>query len=364
MDRTITRLLRSVIMAGGSGTRFWPKSRRLFPKQFLKILGDKSMLQMTIERLLPLTPMEQIYIVGNKTHQALFLQQAPGCQASRLILEPIGKNTAACIATMAFLIARQNPENVLLILPADHWIMDTGKFRDTLARAAGAAYQEYSIVTLGIRPSFPSTGYGYIEVPAGDTQNTIDTEIHPVKAFVEKPDFDRARAYLTSGNFYWNSGIFVTRADVILEEIATHLPDLHAPLTPLQRLSDDEIDPFLEEVYPSLPAISIDYGVMEKTKRAMMIEADFGWSDVGSWDALYDLSPKDSRRNVTEGRVLLEDCQGCLIHSQGRMIAGVGLTDVIVIDSPDATLILPRGESQEVRRIVDRLKESGQEELV
>ena len=362
MDRTITRLLRSVIMAGGSGTRFWPKSRRLYPKQFLKILGDKSMLQMTIERLLPLTPMEQIYIVGNKTHQALFLQQAPGCQASRLILEPMGKNTAACIATMAFLLARQNPENILFILPADHWIMDAGKFRTTLERAATAAHQERSIVTLGIPPAFPSTGYGYIEIPSRDAEN--GNGVHPVKAFVEKPDLDRARAYLASGNFYWNSGIFVTCAEVILEEIAFHLPDLHAPLKPLQRLSDEEVHPFLEKVYPKLPAISIDYGVMEKTKRAMMIEADFGWSDVGSWDALYDLSPKDGRRNVTEGRVVLEDCRGCLIQSQGRMIAGVGLTDMIVIDSPDATLILPRGKSQEVRRVVEHLKESGQEELI
>ena len=362
MDRTITHLLRSVIMAGGSGTRFWPKSRRLYPKQFLKILGDKSMLQMTIERLLPLTPMEQIYIVGNRVHQPLFRQQVPTCKDTHLILEPIGKNTAACIATIAFLLSRQNPENVLFILPADHWIMNPSKFRDTLTRAAWAAFEGQSIVTLGIPPAFPSTGYGYIEIPTGETGNGTDG-IHPVKAFVEKPDLERARAYLAAGNFYWNSGIFVTRADVILEEIATHLPDLHAPLQELQALPPENINTFLDEVYPSLPAISIDYGVMEKTKRAMMIEADFGWSDVGSWDALYELSPKDAQQNVTEGRVALESCRGCLIQSQGRMIAGVGLTDMIVIDSPDAILILPRGKSQEVRRIVNRLGENGLNEL-
>ncbi len=362
MVRTIKRHLKSVIMAGGSGTRFWPRSRRLFPKQFLKILSDKSMLQMTIERVLPLTPMDAIYIVGNKSHKALFMQHAPGCDGAHLILEPVGKNTAACIATMAFLLARQDPESILLIQPADHWITDPPKFRDTLLRAARAADQERAIVTLGIPPTFPSTGYGYIQIADPRTENS--PVAHPVEAFVEKPDATRARAYLASGNFYWNSGIFVTRSDVILKEIAAYLPNLYASLKKIQTLGPDEIPDFLEATYPDLPDISIDYGVMEKTKRARMVEADFGWSDVGSWDALYDLSPKDTSENVSEGRVLLEDCEGCLFQSQGRLIAGVGLKGLFVIDSPDATLILPRGKSQEVRRVVERLKEKGLEELI
>jgi len=366
MDRTIKQNLKSVIMAGGSGTRFWPKSRRLFPKQFLKILSDKSMLQMTIERLLPLTPMDDIYIVGNKNHKALFNQQVPKCHDHHLILEPMGKNTAACIATIAFIIARENPENILFILPADHWITNPAKFRDTLGLAAITAFHDDAIVTLGIPPTFPSTGYGYIKVPADqmNPDNGSDPPVHRVEAFVEKPDLERARSYLASGNFFWNSGIFVAKASVILDEIERFLPDLYAPLKNLRTIDLEDLAGFLETTYPSLPSISIDYGVMEKTDRAMMIEADFGWSDVGSWDALYDLSPKDQDDNVTEGLVLLENCRGCMISSHGRLIAGVGLENIVVIDSADATLILPRGRSQEVRQIVARLEEKGMEDLL
>ena len=298
MDRKINNL-KSVIMAGGSGTRFWPKSRRLFPKQFLKILSDKSMLQMTVERLLPLTSMDDIYIVGNKNHKTLFDQQVPKCHDHHLILEPMGKNTAACIATIAFIIARNNPDSVIFILPADHWITNPGKFCDTLSLAAVTAFDDNAIVTLGIPPTFPSTGYGYIRIPAGaKNPENSDSSVYKVEAFVEKPDLERACMYLDSGNFYWNSGIFVTKASVILDEIARFLPDLYAPLKDLRFLDPEDIPEFLNATYPDLPAISIDYGVMEKTERAMMIEADFGWSDVGSWDALFDLSPKDPEENV------------------------------------------------------------------
>jgi len=365
MDRMVKQNLKSVIMAGGSGTRFWPKSRRLFPKQFLKILSDKSMLQVTIERLLPLTSMDDIYIVGNKNHKVLFSQQVPTCHDHHLILEPVGKNTAACIATIAFIIARENPESILLILPADHWITNPSRFRDVLGQAAITAFNDDAIVTLGIPPTFPSTGYGYIKIP-GPPRGAEDPDppVYKVEAFVEKPDLERARSYLASGNFFWNSGIFVTKAAVILDEIARFLPELYEPLRNLQTLDPEGIPEFLEATYPELPSISIDYGVMEKTDRAMMIEADFGWSDVGSWDALYDLSPKDSGNNVTEGLVLLENCKGCMVSSHGKLIAGVGLEDMVIIDSADATLILPRGRSQEVRQIVARLEEKGMEDLL
>lgn len=352
-------------MAGGSGTRFWPKSRRLFPKQFLKILGDKSMLQMTIERLLPLTPMENIYIVGNKAHKILFNQQAPGCDGSHLILEPVGKNTAACITAIAFILAGMDTDCVLIILPADHWITNPRKFREVLESAADVAFLEGAIVTLGITPTFPSTGYGYIKVPKSDKiGNGNDIPIHKVESFIEKPDLEHARSYLSSGNFFWNSGIFVVKASVILDEIATYLPNLYSSLKGLQGIAPNSIHEFLNETYPALPSISIDYGVMEKTDKAVTIEASFGWSDVGSWDALYDLSPKDLNGNVTEGLVLLKGCQGCMVNSHGRLIAGVGLKDIIVIDTPDATLILPRGKAQDVRLIVKHLKEKGTEEVL
>lgn len=365
MDKSIEQHLKGVIMAGGSGTRFWPKSRRLFPKQFLKILGDKSMLQMTIERLLPLISMENIYIVGNKILKSLFNQQVPECVDSHLILEPVGKNTAACITTIAFILSSCDPESILVILPADHWVSDPGIFIETLKRAAYVAFHEKAIVTIGILPTFPSTGYGYIKVPKSQKKRGgNDFTVHKVETFVEKPDLEHARSYFASGNFFWNSGIFVTRVDIILNEIATYLPDLHSPLKKLQTIAPEAIQNFLDEVYTSLLSISIDYGVMEKTDKAMMIEADFGWSDVGTWDALYSLSPKDPDGNVTEGMVLLEGCRDCMVNSYGRLIAGVGLDNMIVVDTPDAILILPRGRSQDVRRIVDRLKEKGIEELL
>ena len=322
------------------------------------------MLQTTVERLLPLTPMDDVFIVGNKEHAPLFSQQVPQCDEHHLVLEPVGKNTAACIATMAFLLHRVDPDSILLILPADHWIAKEEKFRDTLYTAAVTAFEEHAIVTLGVPPTFPSTGYGYIEVPESELTGGRKPAIFRVKRFVEKPDLKRARAYLESGNFYWNSGIFVARSSVMLEEIGRYLPDLYAPLRELARIPLDTLEGFLEAVYPTLPAISIDYGVMEKTKKAMMIEADFGWSDVGSWDALYDLSSPDESGNVVEGHVLLEGCRNCLMQGGDRLIAAVGLEGVLIVDTPDAVLVLPRGRSQEVRRVVERLKEAGLEDLL
>jgi len=358
MDTALKQHLRGVIMAGGSGTRFWPKSRQALPKQFLNILGDKSMLQMTMTRLLSLTGKQNITIVGNKEHASLLAQQVKGIADARLVLEPVGRNTAACIATVAFLIAREDPEGILVILPADHWITDLKGFTDTLLQAAQTAAETGGIVTIGIPPTFPATGYGYIRADAAP-------DAAKVEAFVEKPDMETAKGYLASGNYFWNSGIFVCRASAMLSEIEAHLSGLYVPLKALSDCETEEAaTAFIDRVYPSLPAVSIDFGVMEKTDRAYLVKAGFGWSDVGSWDALYDLSPKDQEDNATEGLVLLENCRGCMISSHGRLIAGVGLENIVVIDSADATLILPRGKSQEVRQIVARLEEKGMEDLL
>jgi len=356
MDTALKQRLRGVIMAGGSGTRFWPKSRKALPKQFLNILGDKSMLQMTMERLLPLTGKQNITIVGNQEHASLLLQQVKGIADASLILEPVGRNTAACIATVAFFLARENPESILMILPADHWITDLKGFTDTLLQAAQTADETGGIVTIGIPPTFPATGYGYIRADAAPGK---------VEAFVEKPNLETARDYLAAGNYFWNSGIFVCRASAMLSEIETYLPDLYAPLKALYGCETaEETAAFINRVYPDLPAVSIDFGVMEKTDRAYLVKAGFGWSDVGSWDALYNLSEEDARGNVTKGPVLLENCSGCFIDSSGRLLAGVGLKDIIIVDTKDAVLIVPRGRSQDVRNIVQRLRAGKREDVL
>jgi len=358
MDTALKQHLRGVIMAGGSGTRFWPKSRQALPKQFLNILGDKSMLQMTMTRLLSLTGKQNITIVGNKEHASLLAQQVKGIADARLVLEPVGRNTAACIATVAFLIAREDPEGILVILPADHWITDLKGFTDTLLQAAQTAAETGGIVTIGIPPTFPATGYGYIRADAAP-------DAAKVEAFVEKPDMETAKGYLASGNYFWNSGIFVCRASAMLSEIEAHLSGLYVPLKALSDCETEEAaTAFIDRVYPSLPAVSIDFGVMEKTDRAYLVKAGFGWSDVGSWDALYALSEGDARGNVVKGPVLLEDCSGCLMDSDGRLLAGVGLKDIIVVDTRDAVLIAPRGRSQDVRDIVQRLRDGAREDVL
>jgi mannose-1-phosphate guanylyltransferase len=358
MDTALKQHIKGVIMAGGSGTRFWPKSRKALPKQFLNILGDKSMLQMTMMRLLPLTGKQNITIVGNKEHASLLAQQAKDIANVSLILEPVGRNTAACIATAAFLLLQKDPESILVILPADHWITDDREFTDTLLQAARIAHETGGIITIGIPPAFPATGYGYIRVNAGSGGVKVE-------AFVEKPDVKTAKSYLASGDYFWNSGIFVCKTSAILREIETHLPELYFPLKALSTCKTKEtIIEFIDRVYPSLPDISIDFGVMEKTDKAYLVKAEFGWSDVGSWDALYTLSKKNAQGNVSKGPVLLEDCSGCFVDSSGRLLAGVGLEDLIIIDTDDAALIVPRGRSQDVRDIVQRLRDEARKEVL
>ena len=349
-----------VILAGGSGTRFWPLSRLRHPKQLMSVLGGKSMLQRTVERVLPLKP-ERIVVITNRLQaqesaaQLAYITELP----VEVIAEPVGRNTAPAVGLAARLAL--SPETVLAVLPADHVIPDQEEFCAVLRRGAVAA-GEGRLVTLGITPTRPETGYGYIEVAPGSCGDGP----FPVSRFVEKPDLERAQQFLAAGNFYWNSGMFLWRADVILEELNRHLPELSAALADLVLRDGGVAQEGLEALYAAVKGESIDVGVMEKSDRVTMIPASFGWSDVGSWSALPEVVEGDDNGNViiNAAGTVLTDAQGCLAYGGGKMVALLGVKDLIVVETPDALLICPRDRAQEVKGIVGELELRGLKEYL
>jgi mannose-1-phosphate guanylyltransferase len=351
-----------VIMAGGSGTRFWPLSRKGRPKQFLSITGGRPMVVETCERLRPLMGYEEMAIVLGVSHleEAVRLFQGTGIH---LLAEPVGRNTAPCIGLGALYVMHQGARGPVAFLPADHFIGDPARFLAALSLAAEHALQG-GIATLGIVPTRPETGFGYIRrVQEGEKS------VYRVSAFVEKPDAETAIQYLSSGDYYWNAGIFVATADTILQEIRAHLPGVHEGLMRLGDVMDTAgFAQVLSEVYPGLPSVSFDYGVMEKTRQPVyVVPCECGWSDVGSWSSLYDLRSKehDAAQNLKEGQTLAIDCHRTFLSAQGgRMVVGLGLSDCLVVDAGDVVLVAHRDRAQDVRKIVDALKEDGKESLV
>lgn len=355
--------LLAVIMAGGSGTRFWPASRRLRPKQFLAITGPDPMVVETCNRLSGLVSDDNIVLILGKEHlpEARMLFEA---RPVHLLAEPVGRNTAPCIGLGAVYAKHLGHQGAIAFLPADHYIADRSRFLDSLKTAATLA-MEGGIVTLGIVPTRPETGYGYIKRKNINT----DAPYYEVEAFVEKPDLETAQEYLKSGNYFWNAGIFVATTDTILKEIATHLPWLHQGLEVLSKaLEQGNFEDALASVYPELKSISFDYGIMEKTKGPVyVVPSECGWSDVGSWLSLYELRSKDRdpSGNVAEGEALLIDCQNNFVSSKaGRFVACLGIRDIIVVDTNDALLVADLKRSQDIRKIVEELKKSGKEDLL
>ncbi len=341
-----------VILAGGSGTRFWPLSRSRHPKQLMSVLGGKSMLQRTVERVLPLNP-ERIIVITNRLQAEESSAQLTSITGVPLevIAEPVGRNTAPAVGLAARLAL--SPDTVMAVLPADHVIPDEEEFCRLLRRGEAAA-REGNLVTLGIAPTRPETGYGYIEVAAGST----GLGPFPVSRFVEKPDLERAEQFLKAGSFYWNSGMFLWRADVILQELEQQLPEVHAGLQALP-VRDGRLSPQgLEEFYAGVKSESIDVGVMERSKRVVMLPATFGWSDVGSWSALPEVLAADDQGNViiNSAGEILTDSRGCLAYGGGKLVALLGVSDLIVVDTPDALLVCHRERAQEVKGIVAELQ--------
>lgn len=344
-------------MAGGSGTRFWPRSRRRFPKQFLPIGSKDSLIEQTAERVAQLVGWDKLIVVTGSEHAEHALRELPQLMERNLLVEPAGRNTAPCIGWATEVIRHRSKDARIAVLPADHFIGDVPGFVGFLEAAFDVATDR--IITFGIVPTSPETGYGYIEKghELGHSRGCVYSE---VKRFVEKPDLETAERYLDSGSFLWNSGMFVFPADLMMEEIEQHLPELRDGLEDLRK-SPDEI----ERIYPLLPSISIDYAVMEKSDRVAVMPAAFAWSDVGSWDAAMDVYVPDELDNVVVGEAVLHEVQRSFVDSSAnRMVAVVGLEDVIVVDTPDALLVVKRGRSQEVKKIVQALEESGREDLL
>lgn len=343
-----------VIMAGGSGTRFWPLSRKARPKQFLALATDKPLITETANRLKGLATPKALFVVCGKVHSGPVKRLVKGIPSSNVLVEPAARNTAPAIALAALHVARKDPEGVVAVLPSDHHIADPAAFRRQLGAAAEVAREGF-IVTLGITPSRPDTGYGYIRV--GEPLRP-GSPARAVRAFVEKPDVATAERYLASGDYVWNGGIFVFRADVMLQAFREHMPELHAGLEKIRAaLGKRTYAKVLAREFPKLPSTSIDYGVAEKAKNIAVVPGEFGWSDVGSFAAIPEVRPQDENGNVVTGkRAVAIDCKDCVVLGGDRVVTVVGMEGVVVVDAGDALLVVPKEKSQDVRKAVDALK--------
>lgn len=363
-----TGALHAVILAGGTGTRFWPLSRTLMPKQLIRIVGDRSMLALTLERATTLVPEDQVWVVTTRSQAGEIRRElhSLGLTRVRVIEEPAGKNTAAAIGLAAVHVLAEDPQSVLAVFPADHHIRDTERFGELIRKAEEFASQG-ALVTLGIEPTRAETGYGYIRRGApleGGPNKGSRAKAFQVVRFAEKPNREKAEAYVGSGDYYWNSGIFIWRADRFVQEMARHLPGHHKGLSEISRLleagtgSSDRI----EEIYNSLESISVDYGIMEHGDRVAVIPAAMGWSDLGSWETVRELLDKDENGNVLQGDVLALDTRDCLVRSEDRLVATLGVEGLLVVDTTDALLVCNETHSQEVRAIAERLRDEDRPE--
>ncbi len=345
----------AIIMAGGSGTRFWPLSRGKKPKQLLPLgRADEALLAATARRVSELIAPDRIFVVTNERLADSIAEMLPDVPRRNILAEPVGRNTAPCVAWAAAHVRRVQPEGVIAVLPADHHIGDEEAFVAVLSRALDAATHG-DMVTIGIRPTRPETGYGYIELG-----EPLAEGVHRARRFVEKPNRQRAEQFLAAGSFLWNSGMFFFRADVILDAVAAHLPGLGEAVEAFDEAAarGDEAR-VVAERYPHLPAVSIDHGVMEKAERVAVVPGAFGWSDLGSWTTAWELSERDSNDNALPEGAVAVDSRGCYARApEGKLVALVGVRDLVVVDTEDALLIVPRERAQDVRAVVDALKAS------
>ncbi len=342
-----------VIMAGGSGTRFWPLSRKARPKQFLPLAGGKPLIAQCYERVLPLAPAKNAFVVCGKVHAPAVKRLLKKLPPRNVLVEPIARNTAPAIALAAAVVAKKDPHGVLLVLPSDHHVANPQAFCAALRVAAEAA-AEGRLVTLGVKPTRPETGFGYVQ--QGPRIGGDALPLYEVQRFVEKPDLATAERYLACGEYLWNAGIFVLRADRILEETKKHLPQAVAPLCAIEKaVGTKGFAGVLARQFPKLPSISVDYGVMEKASGIAVVPADVGWSDVGAFPSLPEVRVGDEAGNVCEGQSILVDVKQSVILGGKRLLAVIGVSDLVVVDAGDAVLVCPKSRAQDVRKIVEEL---------
>jgi mannose-1-phosphate guanylyltransferase len=353
----------AIVMAGGVGARFWPYGTSKLPKQFLPIANEKeSMLQLTLKRLNNLFPIEQVFVITNKQYINLVKKQLPRIPKENIIGEPISRSTAPCIGLASILLKQFDSKAKMFVIPADHLIENTEEFNNVVAKGLKFVEQKDAIITLGITPAYPETGYGYIQY-IEDAYYNIDgpeNSIYKVKTFAEKPTLDVAKVFIESGDFLWNSGMFIFRADTILQQIKEFLPDLFHSLIKIEKsIHTQKYSKILEQVFAEIKAISIDYGIMEKAKNVYVIKTDLKWSDLGSWDEVFRLKNRDKNNNVVIGDSFIKDSNNNLIMSTVGFAGIIGVDDLIIIDTKDGLLICKKGRSQEVKEIVDYLKRKG-----
>ena len=352
----------ALIMAGGRGERFWPRSRRNMPKQFLSLTDDgKTMIQLTVERIMPLVDMEDIYIATNKDYRQLALEQLPGIPEENILCEPVGRNTAPCIGLGAVHIAKKYEDAIMLVLPSDHLIKFNKMYLTTLRDACRIAEKGTNLVTIGIMPDYPETGYGYIKFDAREPEGGA----YRVDRFVEKPSLELAKEYLAAEEYLWNSGQFIWKVSSILKNLKQYMPDTYERLLRIQEaIGTQEEEQVLDREFHEMESQSIDYGIMEKAKDIYILPGAFGWDDVGSWLAVERIKKTNEFGNVVNGNIITVNTKNCIIQGGRKLIAAVGLQDLIIVDTEDATLICEKDNTGDIKKVLENLKICNRDEYL
>lgn len=350
----------AVIMCGGSGSRFWPKSRKNFPKQFLQTVGSKTMIQLTVDRINSFIPLDNIYMVTNKSHVQNINDQLPEIGLENILIEPMIKETAACIGYSAVKLLKQDKDAVMIVLPSDHYIEDEAQFIETIKQGLDIALKRNCLVTMGIKPTRPETAYGYIET-GKRLEGEPEAPVYKVKRFTEKPNKEKAQEFIDKGTYLWNSGMFIWKASVLLEQYKEFLPDMYECLINISEAAGTyrEAD-VVEQEYMKIDGISIDYGIMEKSNDVYVMETNFKWDDIGSWTALERYLEKDDSGNSIKGEVKALDSQNCILYGDKRLIAAVGIKDLIVVETDDVILVCQKERDQDIKALLKNL--SGNDE--
>lgn len=346
----------ALIMAGGKGERFWPRSRVDRPKQFIDISGcGRTMIQLTVDRILPMVAMEDIYIATNESYKALVKEQLPDIPEENILCEPVGRNTAPCIGLGAVYMLKKNEDAVMMVLASDHLIKYEDIFREVMKEAAAIAEEGKNIVTIGITPDCPETGYGYIKKEVGTTKGNANA----VDCFVEKPDRETAMEYLRSGDYFWNSGMFVWKASTVMSSMKEYMPDIYEHLAKISdKIGTADEKAVLCEEFTAMRSESVDYGIMEKASDIYVLPGQFGWDDVGSWLAVGRIKGTDEGGNTVTGNVVTVNSKDCIIEAQDKLIATVGLEGIVIVDTEDVTLVGDKVHMGEIKQVLEKLREN------